>query len=171
MSMKKIMSGALLVLVIFIALYVKGYISLPLSVVQSISTEPAAEVHKDVTAVSDEQNQLITDLDTVEKVDALSDNKQPRVVKFYAEWCGACTVVAAYYTDLAQQFKDKVSFYSVNIDNQEIMAKLDAAHIAKQPVDLLPTLILSQKDGAYEVIVGAKEKEECVGIIKKTFSL
>jgi len=75
------------------------------------------------------------------------------IVDFWAEWCGPCKRLAPIFSELSKEYKGRVAFYKVNVDeNGELAQGLGVMGI--------PCLIVF-KDGA-EVgrIVGAMSKEQ-----------
>ena len=100
---------------------------------------------------------------------ALAGNK-PFVIKFYANWCGACSYVNSYYSELAQEIPN-VDFYSVNIDNQDLMLEIDKMKIAKEDITYLPTFVMINPGKTHTQTTGAKKKEAMITDIKKAFEL
>lgn len=88
---------------------------------------------------------ILTDGDFEQKV--LKSDK-PVLVDFFANWCGPCKMIAPYLDDLATEFKDKVTFAKLDVD-QNGMAP------AKYGVRGIPTLILFENGEQKEIIVGA----------------
>ena len=46
----------------------------------------------------------------------ISSNELPVVVDFGAEWCGPCKVLDPILEEIAEENKDKVKIYKMNID-------------------------------------------------------
>lgn len=44
------------------------------------------------------------------------------IVDFGAVWCGPCALIAPVFYGLAVEFKDKATFFSVNVDNSQELA-------------------------------------------------
>ena len=47
---------------------------------------------------------------------AVSGAPGPVLVDFYADWCMPCKMIAPMLQQVADQYKDKVQVYQVNID-------------------------------------------------------
>ncbi len=63
----------------------------------------------------------------VMQVDKISFEEQvvksllPVLVDFYADWCGPCKLAEPILDELSQEYKDKVVFVKLNVDeNQEL---------------------------------------------------
>ena len=94
-------------------------------------------------------------------------NTKPTVVKFEAEWCGACKKIAHLFQDVAEELGDLYSFASVDID----AAKQVATTYKLRGV---PTLIFIQ-DGkevtGHDRIVGSfSDKAAFIASIKAAFA-
>lgn len=112
----------------------------------------------------------VTNITDIQQLNAALKEKQPIVIKFYADWCGACTYVNGYYSQLNEELP-RVNFYSVNIDNQALMKEIDTMQLSKEGIEYLPTFIMIEQGKVHKQMTGAKKKEEMVKTIKETFNI
>ncbi len=70
------------------------------------------------------------------------------VIDFYAEWCMPCLMMAPIIEELAEKFKDKISFAKLNIDDNSEIAQ-------EYSVMSIPTLIIFKDGKEVERIVGS----------------
>lgn len=45
------------------------------------------------------------------------NGKRPCVVDFYADWCRPCKMIAPFFDTLAVEYKGKIDFYKVNVED------------------------------------------------------
>ena len=100
---------------------------------------------------------IITDSNFEEKV---LKNTKPVMIDFYADWCGPCKMISPIVEEIADEMKDKIDIFKVNIDNSPELARKDS-------VMSIPSLVFI-KDGEYvSKLVGARPKAEIVEAINK----
>ena len=75
----------------------------------------------------------------------LSD--KPIIIDFYADWCGPCKVFEPTFKSVAEEYKDKVSFYKVNSEQEQEMSVMFG-------IRSIPTLVMISKDGKVNVNPG-----------------
>ncbi|WP_457549895.1 thioredoxin [Archaeoglobus sp.] len=82
------------------------------------------------------------------------------VVDFWAEWCGPCRLISPIIDELAKEYRGKVAFGKINVD--------EARAIAMQyGISAIPTLIFFKKGKAISAIVGVYPKSELKRWIEK----
>jgi thioredoxin len=77
------------------------------------------------------------------------------IIDFYADWCGPCKRVAPVLVELAEQYKDDLIIYKINVDNEKELAMAFG-------IQSIPTLLFIPKTGTPQVSQGALSKEQFV---------
>lgn len=70
-------------------------------------------------------------------------NGQPTLMEFYANWCTSCMAMAPEIQELEEQYKGKVNFVMLNVDNSKWLPE-----ILKYRVDGIPHFVFLGQDGA-----------------------
>ena len=84
--------------------------------------------------------------------------EKPVLVDFFAEWCGPCKMLVPVIEALAEEYKDKVDIYKVNVDES-----IDTA--SHYGVQSIPTLILFRGGEAVNTLVGLQQKNTLVELL------
>ena len=93
------------------------------------------------------------ELDSGNFNEEINNTEKLVLVDFYATWCGPCKMLAPVVSEIAEQYKDKLEVYKVNIDeNQELALKYDIMSI--------PTLMFFKNGEVVNTSVGFRSKSE-----------
>ena len=77
--------------------------------------------------------------------------KGPIIVDFWAEWCGPCKMMAQPFLELSEEYKGKLEFAKLNVDNFPEAAQ-------EMGVQGIPCLIVFKKGEELGRIVGFMPK-------------
>ncbi len=91
--------------------------------------------------------------------EVINSNK-PVFVDFWAEWCGPCRMVSPTVEELSKEYKDKVNFVKVNVDQNNELA-------SKYNVFSIPTLAIFRDGKVIAQTAGAASKESLRTYIDK----
>ena len=91
--------------------------------------------------------------------DVMNSDK-PVFVDFWAEWCGPCRMVSPTVEELSKEYKDKVNFVKVNVDQNNELA-------SKYNVFSIPTLAIFRDGKVIAQTAGAAPKESLRTYIDK----
>lgn len=82
------------------------------------------------------------------------------VVDFSATWCGPCKMLAPVLEDVAEELKDKVEFYNVDVDENPGLAQ-------QFNIMTIPTLVILKDGEKVTQQVGFQPKEGIVQFIEE----
>lgn len=84
---------------------------------------------------------------------------KPAIIDFYASWCGPCQRLSPIIDEIAEEYAGKVDIYKVNVDDEEVLAKLFR-------VRSIPTLVYIPMGENPTIQPGGKTKAELKEIIE-----
>ena len=82
------------------------------------------------------------------------------LVEFSAPWCVYCRRLAPAMEKIAEEYKDILTVGSVNIDNEQELAR-------QERIEVVPTLVLYKNGQAVDSIVGPGSKAAVEEFIRK----
>lgn len=81
------------------------------------------------------------------------------VLDFWATWCGPCRMLSPTVEALSEKYAGKVTFGSVNVDDEESIA-------IEYKISVIPTLYFLKKGVIVNKTVGVRPASELEGIIE-----
>lgn len=77
---------------------------------------------------------------------------KPAVIDFYATWCRPCKMMSPIVEELAKQYRGKVDFYKVDVDQEKELASVF-------DIQSIPTFLFVPANGQPTVHMGALDKK------------
>jgi len=78
---------------------------------------------------------------------------RPVILNFYANWCGPCRMIAPFLEQLAEEYKEQIYIYKINIDQEKELARAFGA-------GSIPLLVFVPMQGQPQANKGALPKED-----------
>ena len=82
------------------------------------------------------------------------------LIDFYATWCAPCRMIAPSLKELANEYKDSIYVYKVDVDKEKELA-------AAMGIQSMPTIVFIPQKGQPQVIIGAADKNTFRRAIKE----
>ena len=86
---------------------------------------------------------------------------KPAIIDFYATWCGPCKATAPILDSLAEEYKDKIIVYKVDVDKEQELASMFG-------IRSIPSLLFIPMRGDPKMQVGAMGRMDLENAIKNT---
>ena len=91
-------------------------------------------------------------------------DNSPVLVEFWAPWCVYCRRITPALEKLSQQYADQITFGTVNIDDEPLLAH-------QEHIEVIPTLVIYQNGRALGSTVAPESKAAIEDFIQHTLNI
>jgi len=91
----------------------------------------------------------------------IKNSTKPFLVDFYAVWCPPCRLLSPIIEEIAEEFKEKINFGKINIDQSPRLSQL-------YNIEQVPTVILFKEGKPISFFIGLQTKEKIKNWLEET---
>jgi thioredoxin 1 len=91
----------------------------------------------------------------------LANSNKSAVLKFYADWCSTCKSYEPVFNKISAEYKDKVDFYSIDVDKSEYKNLIKQLKISRIP----ETVFVNQDRTSVVKKLGAIRRKKLEAIV------
>ncbi len=85
---------------------------------------------------------------------------KPAIIDFYADWCGPCKMVAPILEELSNEFKDKITIYKVDTEEERELSSVFQ-------IRSIPSILFIPTDKQPMMQAGSLPKDALKNVIEK----